>query len=54
MKNLQFFENLTGNISIFSKFFKKFYRIFLENLGKNLENFRNMYLYVFGGGAPWR
>ena len=37
MKNLQFFENLTG-------IFQKFYRIFRENLGKNLENFRNVFL----------
>ena len=43
MKNLQFFEKFTGNFAIFSKF----HWIFRENLGKNLENFRNMHLSGF-------
>ena len=39
---------------IFCHFFNNFkwYRILRENLVKNLENFRNLHLYGFGGGAP--
>ena len=38
------FENFKGNFAIFSKPFKILSK-FGDNLGKNIENFRNMHLY---------
>ena len=43
MKNLQFLKFLKEILRFFENFLK-LYRIFRENLGKNLENFGNMHL----------
>ena len=42
MKNLQFIKILKETLRSFQKFLK-FYRIFVEHLGKYIENFRDMH-----------
>ena len=52
MKNLQFLKKFQENLAIFSKFFFKFYRIFGENLDKNLENLEMCICTVSGAEPP--
>ena len=53
-KKITIFFKFQENFAIFSKIFWKFYRIFGENLDKNLDNLEIFICRGFGGGAPRR
>ena len=50
-EKLTIIHNFNGNFFVFVKLLKLFYRIFRENLGRNLENLFK-YAFLLPGGGP--